>query len=44
MLRIEITSFDLIIGNVPFGEVKYKYKNSRYLIHDYFFVKAMDKL
>lgn len=37
-------SFDLIIGNVPFGEVKYKYKNSRYLIHDYFFVKAMDKL
>ena len=37
-------SFDLIIGNVPFGEVKYKYKNNRYLIHDYFFVKAMDKL
>lgn len=37
-------SFDLIVGNVPFGEVKYKYKNSRYLIHDYFFVKAMDKL
>jgi N12 class adenine-specific DNA methylase len=37
-------SFDLIVGNVPFGEVKYKYKNNRYLIHDYFFVKAMDKL
>ena len=37
-------SFDLIIGNVPFGEVKYKYKNNKYLIHDYFFVKAMDKL
>lgn len=37
-------AFDLIIGNVPFGEVKYKYKGSKYLIHDYFFVKAMDKL
>lgn len=37
-------AFDLIVGNVPFGEVKYKYKNSKYLIHDYFFVKAMDKL
>ena len=37
-------AFDLIIGNVPFGEVKYKYKNNKYLIHDYFFIKAMDKL
>lgn len=37
-------AFDLIVGNVPFGEVKYKYKNNKYLIHDYFFVKAMDKL
>lgn len=37
-------SFDLIVGNVPFGEVKYKYKNNKYLIHDYFFIKAMDKL
>ena len=37
-------AFDLIVGNVPFGEVKYKYKGKKYLIHDYFFVKAMDKL
>ena len=37
-------SFDLIVGNVPFGTVKYKYKNNKYLIHDYFFIKAMDKL
>lgn len=37
-------AFDLIVGNVPFGEVKYKYKGNKYLIHDYFFVKAMDKL
>lgn len=36
--------FDLIVGNVPFGEVKYNYKGKKYLIHDYFFVKAMDKL
>lgn len=28
----------------PFGEVKYNYKGKKYLIHDYFFVKAMDKL
>lgn len=37
-------AFDLIIGNVPFGEVKYNYKGKKYLIHDYFFVKAMDRL
>ena len=37
-------AFDLIVGNVPFGEVKYKYKGNKYLIHDYFFIKAMDKL
>lgn len=37
-------AFDLIVGNVPFGEVKYSYKGKKYLIHDYFFVKAMDKL
>ncbi len=37
-------AFDLIVGNVPFGEVKYNYKGKKYLIHDYFFVKAMDKL
>ena len=37
-------AFDLMIGNVPFGDVKYSYKGKKYLIHDYFFVKAMDKL
>lgn len=34
---------DLIIGNVPFGKVKYNYKE-KYLIHDYFFVKVIDNL
>ena len=40
-------SFDLAIGNVPFGD--YKLADSRYdkdnlLIHDYFFVKTLDKV
>ena len=40
-------SFDLAIGNVPFGD--YKLADSRYdkdnlLIHDYFFVKSLDKV
>ena len=39
--------FDLAVGNVPFGE--YKVQDKRYdrqnlLIHDYFFVKTLDKV
>ncbi len=40
-------TFDAVIGNVPFGEFKVldeKYKKENYLIHDYFFVKALDKV
>ncbi len=39
-------SFDVIVGNVPFGEYK-PYDRSydkEYFIHDYFFVKSLDKL
>ena len=37
--------FDCIIGNVPFGEYKVndkKYNKENFLIHDYFFAKALD--
>lgn len=37
--------FDCIIGNVPFGDFKVydpKYKRENFLIHDYFFAKALD--
>lgn len=37
--------FDCIIGNVPFGEFKVndkKFNKENFLIHDYFFAKALD--
>ena len=40
-------SFDLAIGNVPFGEYKLNdpaYKNENFLIHDYFLAKMMDQV
>lgn len=37
-------SFDLAIGNVPFSEITYKYKNGKYSLHDYFFIKTLDKM
>ncbi len=39
--------FDVVVGNVPFGNFKVydeAYKNHSLLIHDFFFVKALDKL
>lgn len=39
--------FDVAIGNVPFGDYKVydtKYRKNNFLIHDYFFAKAMDKV
>ncbi|MCM1234431.1 MAG: DEAD/DEAH box helicase family protein, partial [Ruminococcus flavefaciens] len=39
--------FDLAVGNVPFGEYKVhdkKYDRQNLLIHDYFLVKALDKV
>lgn len=38
--------FDLSFGNVPFGEFKVpdmRYSKQNFLIHDYFFAKAIDK-
>ena len=40
-------SFDVAIGNVPFGDFKVrdkKYDKNHWLIHDYFFGKTLDKV
>lgn len=40
-------SFDVAIGNVPFGDYKLndrRYNDNNFLIHDYFFAKALDKV
>ena len=39
--------FDVVLGNVPFGEFKVndsRYNSQKFLIHDYFFAKALDKV
>ena len=39
--------FDGVIGNVPFGDFKVldkRYDKHKFLIHDYFFAKSLDKL
>lgn len=39
--------FDVAIGNVPFGDFKVsdrKYDKNKFLIHDYFFGKTIDKV
>lgn len=39
--------FDIAIGNVPFGDYKIndrEYNKNNFLIHDYFFAKAIDKV
>ena len=45
-LIIPDNEIDLAIGNVPFGEAVYdpKYPKMKARIHDYFFVKSMDKV
>ena len=40
-------SFDVAVGNVPFGDFKVNdrgYNKYKFLIHDYFFAKALDKV
>lgn len=40
-------SFDVVIGNVPFGNYKVNdkdYNKSNFLIHDYFIAKSLDKV
>ena len=45
--NFENDSFDLAIGNVPFGEFKVNdkdYNKNNFLIHDFFFAKSIDKV
>ena len=40
-------SFDVVLGNVPFGDFKVfdtRYDKHNLLIHDYFFIKSLDKV
>lgn len=46
-VKFNKNSFDLAIGNVPFGTVKINDKSKAYsnlLIHDYFFAKSIDNV
>ena len=39
--------FDVVLSNVPFGEIRVndsRYNAQKFLIHDYFFAKALDKV
>ena len=39
--------FDAVVGNVPFGDIRVtdkRYEKNKFLIHDYFFAKSLDKL
>ena len=39
--------FDVILGNVPFGDYRLddkRYNSQNFMIHDYFFAKALDKV
>lgn len=45
--ELEDNSFDVVIGNVPFGNYKLhdpKYKSRKLKIHDYFITKSLDLL
>lgn len=38
-------TFDMVIGNVPFsGDIRIPYRGNSYMLHDFFFVKALDEL
>lgn len=39
--------FDAVVGNVPFGDLRVtdkRYDKNKFLIHDYFFAKSLDKV
>ncbi len=43
--KLKKDGYDLIVGNVPFGEFSVfdkDFKNQNFMIHDYFFAKALD--
>lgn len=45
--RFNDNTFDVAVGNVPFGNIKVfdtRYNGHNFLIHDYFFAKTIDKV
>ena len=45
--RLPDSHFDVVLGNIPFGEFKVndsRYNAQKFLIHDYFIAKALDKV
>ena len=45
--RLPESHFDVVLGNIPFGEFKVndsRYNAQKFLIHDYFIAKALDKV
>ncbi|TWT51733.1 hypothetical protein KOR42_34200 [Thalassoglobus neptunius] len=42
--RLPNESFDAVIGNVPFANLKLTHKGQKYSLHDYFIVKSIDAL
>ena len=45
--RFADNSFDVVVGNVPFGDFKVfdtRYDKHNLLIHDYYFIKSLDKV
>lgn len=43
-VRYNDGSFDIAVGNVPFSSTTYPYKGEKHMLHDYFFVKTLDKV
>ena len=37
-------SYDLVIGNVPFGQNKISYNKKKYSLHNYFIISSLDKV
>ena len=37
-------SYDLVVGNVPFGNEKLSYNGKKYSLHNYFIISSLDKV
>lgn len=37
-------AFDLVVGNVPFGQNKISYNKKKYSLHNYFIISSLDKV
>lgn len=43
-VAIKNGSYDLVIGNVPFGTNKISYNKKKYALHNYFIISSLDKV